>query len=315
MRAFPPATAMAARRLAVGAALLAATLTAGPVAATAAPGTAGSLGSVPDEVEEYITEGDLLADLRDVYGLDASGERGTDFTDETETGEIVRVFAWTDDYLAGVDTEDVVRLLNEWIVPVLVDEEPVGLATVWIQPETVLPELAAFVPDPELATALSEVPAKASLVHDEGADAWFALEGDTLTPLVPGRSGLESPAPLDVVAIVPPAEEAAPEATGTGVPIAAGAVVLLLAAIAIALLLPKRLSPTRRTGRPDADGSDDHSPVPGGDDETVLRPQQSLARTGRAIQRAAERDEATAARPPVKPHTPRLGRELKRRRS
>ena len=320
MRTIRPTISTAARRGAIAAALLAAAFVSVQASSTAAPSAAESLGSVPAEVKEFITGGELLVELRDVYGLDASGERGTDFTDETETGEISRVFAWTDDYLAGIETDDVVRLLNEWIVPILVDDEPVGLATVWIQPETVLPELALFVPDPELALALSDVPDAAALVHDEGADAWFALQDETLTPLVAGRSGLESPAPLADVAIVPPADDAGEASTtSTGIPIAAGAGVLLLAAIALALLLPSRLGPARRARRaaavPREAATREAAPAEGGSAAAGLRREQSLTRTGRQIKRALEREELAAERPAAKPGAARLGRMLKQRRS
>lgn len=214
---------------------------AGALSGALVPTASASVGSVPAEVRDYVADGGLVARLADLYGPDASGERGIEFDDSTTTGEILRVHVWTDAKLAGEAGASPVRLENEWVVPVAVAEQPVGLATVWINPETVLPELAVFDPDPELATALADVPDAAALVHDAGADAWFALEEGVLAPLVAGRSGLASPAPVDDVAVIPPDPDAAatPEDT-SGLPLAIAVVVVLLVVVVIAAVLPGR---------------------------------------------------------------------------
>lgn len=197
-------------------------------------------GSVPSEVSAYVTDGSLVAQLNDVYGVNAAGQ-GIDFDDTTKTGTIERVHVWSDALRAGEETDHPVDLRNEWIVPVTIADAPVGVATVWINPATVAPELALFVADADLATALSEVPDGSSLVHDVESAAWLALAEDgTLTPLVPGRTGLSTPVPLDDVAILPPQiapeEPAGDPATGVGFAIAV--VLVLLAVIIVALLVP-----------------------------------------------------------------------------
>jgi len=197
-------------------------------------------GSVPSEVRSYVTDGSLVAQLNDVYGVNAAGE-GIDFDDTTKPGAIERVHAWSEELRAGVETDHPVDLLNEWIVPITIADAPVGLATVWINPGTVKPELASFDPDPDLATALAAVADGSSLVHDAESAAWLALAADgTLTPLVPGSTGLSTPVPIDDVAILPATTGSAtpPGDPNTGVGFAIAVVLLLLAVIVVALIVP-----------------------------------------------------------------------------
>lgn len=224
---------------------LALTLALLPVgAAVAAPGE----GSVPSEVRAYVADGSLVAQLNDVYGPGAGGT-GVDFDDTTEAGVIERVHVFSEALRAGEETDRPLDLRNEWVVPISVGEEPVGLATIWINPASVRPDLASFVADPDLATALGEVPDGASLVHDAVSAAWLALAPDgTLTPLVPGTTGLSTPVPLDDIALLP-AEPDAPATTGdpgTGVGFAIAVILLLLAIIVVALVVPTLRA--RRTG-------------------------------------------------------------------
>lgn len=205
---------------------------------------------MPSEVRSYVADGSLVAQLNDVYGVSAAGE-GIDFDDTTKPGAIERVHVWSAELRAGLQTEHPVDLLNEWIVPVAVADAPVGVATVWINPSTVRPELASFETDAELATALSAVPDGSSLVHDVESAAWFALAADgTLTPLVAGSTGLSTPVPLDDVAILPAAdgEVAAGGDPNTGVGFAVAVVLVLLAVIVVALIVPGR---SRATKAPD----------------------------------------------------------------
>jgi hypothetical protein len=197
-------------------------------------------GSVPSEVAAYVTSGALVAQLDDVYGVDAAGD-GIDFDDTTEAGAIERVHVWSAAQLAGEETEHPLDLVNEWVVPISIDETPVGLATIWINPATVDPELASFDADPELATALSNVEKGSSLVHDVQSAAWLALAEDgTLTPLVPGSTGLSTPVPLDDVALLPAPSNATPPSgdPGTGVGFAIAVVLLLLVIIVAVLIVP-----------------------------------------------------------------------------
>jgi hypothetical protein len=214
-------------------------------------------GSVPSEVRSYVADGSLVAQLNDVYGVDAAGD-GIDFDDTTKTGTIERVHVWSDALRAGEETQHPVDLLNEWIVPVTIADAPVGLATIWINPATVKPELASFAADPDLATALSAVPDGSSLVHDAESAAWLALAADgTLTPLVPGSTGLSTPVPLDDVAILPASDggATAPGDPNTGVGFAIAVLLLLLAVIVVALIVPglrKKKDAADETAAPDA---------------------------------------------------------------
>jgi hypothetical protein len=210
-----------------------------PASFAHAEGSVPFEGSVPSEVTTYVTDGSLTAQLNDIYGVNADGD-GIDFDDTTKSGVIERVHVWSDALRAGEETDHLVDLLNEWIVPVTIADEPVGLATVWINPASVRPELASFDPDPDLATALSAVPDGSSLVHDVESAAWLALADDgTLTPLVPGATGLSTPVPIDDVAILPASGVEAPTGDpGTGVGFAIAVLLLLLAVIIVALIVP-----------------------------------------------------------------------------
>jgi len=223
------------RALAVPLAFVLALVPAGAVIA------ATTEGSVPSEVRSYVADGSLVAQLNDVYGPGAGGA-GIDFDETTEPGAIERVHVFSDALRDGEETDHPLDLRNEWIVPISIAEEPVGLATIWINPASVRPELASFVADPELAEALAEVPDGSSLVHDAVSEAWLALAADgTLTPLVPGTTGLSTPVPLDDIALLPSADGDAGAGAGdpgTGVGFAIAVIVLLLAIIVVALVLP-----------------------------------------------------------------------------
>ena len=154
---------------------------------------------LPEEVAEYFTSG-LLPRLSDLYGPGVGGEVGIDFDETTTTiGPITRVMVWTEDFRAGVDADYAVELSNSWVAAIssggpaaadaaegaeeAVGEMQLGLATVWISPQTDLPELASFVPSAVLGPALATAPEGARLVYDAEQDAWYALVADQLTPL------------------------------------------------------------------------------------------------------------------------------------
>jgi hypothetical protein len=224
------------------------------VAASAAPAE----GSVPSEVATYVADGSLVLQLDDVYGVGADGD-GIDFDETTTTGVIERVHHFSDALRAGEDTDHPLDLVNEWIVPVSIAEQPVGLATIWINPSSVRPELAGFEADADLATALSAVPDGASLVHDEISAAWLALAVDgTLTPLVPGTTGLSTPVPIDDIALLPSDNGAAPAGgdPASGVGFAITVILLLLAIIIVALVMPSlRRKKEADAGAAEFDGS------------------------------------------------------------
>ncbi|RQP10479.1 MAG: hypothetical protein EAS51_08750 [Microbacteriaceae bacterium] len=223
------------------------------VAVLAAPAAASaSEGSVPPEVTAYVTGGGLVERLDAVYGLNADGE-GIDFDDATTPGPVSRVYHWTDDRLAGDVEANATRMVNEWVVPVTVAEEPVGVAIVWINLDTERPELAEFQADPAAAVALAEVPEAARLVRDRATGAWLALEDGVLTPLVAGASGLAGPVPLEDYEVVAPQPEPEPEVTDAGLGIAIAASVALFLVIVLALYVLPRV---RRGGAPDEAGAE-----------------------------------------------------------
>ena len=217
--------------------LLAAVLMLGaPTAASAAP---ASEGSIPPEVRAYVGGGGLLDRLEGIYGLNADGA-GIAFDDTTTFGAISRVFHFTDERLAGDTNGKPTRMVNEWAVPVSLGETPLGVATLWINTDTELPELAEFDENPDAAVALATVPDAARLVRLAESGAWFSLETETLTPLVSGASGISSPTPVADAELLVPSPEPAPAGGEQGVVVAIVVVVVLLVVVVIALLLPMR---------------------------------------------------------------------------
>jgi len=200
-----------------------------------------SLGSVPAEVTAYVTSGAMVARLNDVYGPNASGTAGIRFDDTTMAGPISRVYEWTADRLANRPTDHPVQLTNNWVVPITIGGASVGLATIWINPQTVAAELAEFTPSAALGTALAAVPATAALVRDRATGAWLALADGTVTPLIAGKSGLTGPVPVDSLKLA--SASPAPIVTtepNTGLALAIGIVGVIVIVVVVALLLPRR---------------------------------------------------------------------------
>ena len=228
-------------------ALLAAIVALAFAGVTTAQPALASQGSVPAEVRSYVAT-DLVAQLTDLYGPGVGGT-GIDF-DATTTGTAIwRVFGWSDEQLAGKHPADPLVLENRWAVPVSMADAPLGLAVVWINPDTDAPELASFAADATQATALAAVPDAASLVRDEPSEGWFALENGVLTPLVAGSSGLESPLPLADIgapgAAAPADDRTDADQAAASLPLTIGIVVVLLAIVVGALIIPTRLARRR----------------------------------------------------------------------
>ncbi|MEO5534032.1 MAG: hypothetical protein ABIR17_02745 [Pseudolysinimonas sp.] len=220
--------------------------------------TASADGSVPSEVASYATDGTLVAQLNDVYGPDAAGH-GVDFDDTTKVGAISRVHVWSAALIAGQHTDHPIDLRNEWVVPITIGDAPVGLATIWINPASVRPELASFDADPDLAIALAAVPEGASVVRDDASRAWLALGADGIvTTLVAGSTGLSTPVPLDEIALLPAegGSSTAADGGGSGVTLAVAVVVLLLLVIVVALALPGLLRRRKSADEPHDDAAD-----------------------------------------------------------
>lgn len=226
---------------AVVAALLAMMLGAAPAAATQ--------GSVPPEVIVFATDPDgLVLSLEDFFGVAADGT-GIDFDDTTEIGRVDRVFSFTPDWLAGERTGTPALIANQWVAPVRIADEPVGVAVIWINPGTVRPQLADFLPSPELAAALVDLPAEASLVFDDERIAWLLLEEATLTPVL----GDGSPTTLTAYQRGLAPDDAAPAAEGVnlGSVLSVGIIVAVALVVVLVLLIP--LARRRRVPRPAAD--------------------------------------------------------------
>ena len=228
---------------AVVAALLAMTLGAAPAAATQ--------GSVPPEVIVFATDPNgLVLSLEDFFGIAADGT-GIDFDDTTQVGRVDRVFTFTPQWLAGEPTETPALIANQWVAPVRIADEPVGVAVIWINPGTVRPQLADFLPNPEFAAALVDLPAEASLVFDDKRTAWLLLEQATLTPVL----GDGSPTTLTAYRRGLAPDDAAPaaESVNLGSVLSVGIIVAVALVVVLVLLVP--LARRRRTARANTDGT------------------------------------------------------------
>ena len=230
---------MSRPRIAASAALIAAS-----TALLLAPAASASQGSVPAEVAQYAADADgLLSRLDDLFGVGSSG-KGIDFDDTTAAGQLNRVFVFTEEFLAGTKTDLPIERANLWSAPITIAEKPVGLATIWINPVTVEPELAEFVQDIDSAAALADVPTDAYLVGDGPRGAWFTLVDATLTPLVPGSSGVTGTVSLeeyqrrlaDAAADAPLTDESANSGTILSVAIIAAAALAVIGVLLVPLI-------------------------------------------------------------------------------
>lgn len=204
---------------------------------------------VPENVGQYFASA-LVPRLVDLFGAKTGAKVAFDSTDKV--GGIRRVLSWTSAYLSGIKTDEPTQLTNTWIAPVsAADGTVAGLATVWINPASDLPELADFSLGASLARALASAPSGTLVIRDDSHSAWFATDGRTLTPLVTGSSGVSAATtPTDYqrkFSLVPAAtEESAPNQGLLIAGLVLGGVVALLA---VFVLLPDR----RRRARANAD--------------------------------------------------------------
>ena len=196
--------------------------------------------TVPEPVAQYFASG-LVPRVEQLYGPGKKAGSGITFDDSTKVGGIHRAYSWTPSFLSGTKTDDPTELTNTWVAPVTVKDQPVGLATVWINPESDDPELADFDLGPALVSALAKAPAGTVLVRDDAHSAWFASDGTTITPLVTGTSGIAVPT---TIAAYQKSLPAAPKTAQGGslsglliVGLVLGGVVILLV---IFVLLPLR---------------------------------------------------------------------------
>ncbi|HAM27460.1 MAG TPA: hypothetical protein DCP11_12390 [Microbacteriaceae bacterium] len=205
---------------------------------------------VPEDVAAYVAT-DLVPRLADLYGPGTKAGSVATFDATTKVGAVRRVLAFTKSFVSGSPSAASTELTNNWVAPVLSkDDSVLGLATVWINPASDLPELASFDPGTKIATALAAAPAGSLLVHDDARHAWFASDGTTITPLIPGDSGVKSTLPNSafqklIVADSNAPGDAAPQNQGLLVAgLVLGIVVVLLA---VFVLLPDRRKRARGT--------------------------------------------------------------------
>lgn len=202
----------------------------------AAPASATD-GSIPKVVSDYINT-DLADALNEYYGPGTDGD-GTLFEDSTAYSATSRVWEWTPDFEAGIASDTPDRRLNEWVTVVSVREVVLGVATVAIDPQTDAPQLVSYLASPELAAAITGVPATSRLLRDVGREAWLAVEGETVSAVVVGRSGLTEPASVASyrarVALQQPGPQpaVAQPVSLDGVIIVGGAMLLVVALLAL----------------------------------------------------------------------------------
>ena len=209
--------------------------------------------TVPEPVAQYFGSG-LIPRVEKLYGPGKDAGSGIAFDDSTKVGGIHRVYSFTPSYLSGTKTDAPTELTNTWVAPVTVKDQPAGLATVWINPDSDDPELADFDLGPALVGALEKAPAGTVLIRDDLHSAWFASDGTTLIPLVTGTSGVAMPTTIaayqrDLPAAEAPTKDAgAPNGLLVTMLVLGGVVILLI----VFVLLPLR---RRRAAPVEADES------------------------------------------------------------
>jgi len=311
-------------RARIGAALT--LLAAFALALVGAPAATASQGSVPAEVSAYAADPNgLVSRLDDLFGI-GSGGAGIDFNETTAVGQLNRVFTFTEAFVAGVATDTPVERQNLWTAPITVNDDTIGLAIIWINPASVAPELADFVRDPDLARALSDVPADSYVVRDEQRAAWFTLGADELIPLVAGTSGLSGPIPLDdfqgmmIDRSGEPVD--APESSSLITPVVV--IIVALVGVVVILLVPQLLARrANRRGGVAAQAEPEPTPTPEPEPEPTPEPPapkkprapRSPAKSKPSIESAPEAateapaeptaDAESTPAPPKKPRAPR----------
>jgi hypothetical protein len=250
---------------------------------------AASQGSVPAEVAAYAADpAGLLAAVDDVAGVGGNGQ-GIAFDDTAKVGQLNRVFVFTPAFLTGEETETPIERVNEWSAPIELGGKPLGLATIWINPASVAPELGAFEVGATIGAALTDVPADAFLVRDASHGAWFTLVGEDLAPVVAGTSGFDAPTTLaDYQEFLLEEEAVVPETPQSIAPVLASMVIVVSVLVIAAVLLMPVLRERRRS-RADAAAESPTPALPVPSKELVVEPVTSKV--------------VVAAKPPAKPAT------------
>lgn len=265
-----------------------------------AAGAAASVGSIPPDVTEFAqADNGLITELEEYFGVDQRGD-GLDFSDGIELGEIDRIFLWSEAYHSGQTTDTPVQYVNRWKIPVLIGEEPVGIAMIGIDPATVEPEMIDFIRSPGTTLALDSIDEDATLVYEPETQAWFSLSDGVIVPLVRGDSGISGEITLAqyqrllsgrVVTIVDPTPQPDQGSVQSVVLIATTAVVLLLA-----LLIPTIIGQVheRRERQAEAEG-ETVAETEGNADVTAVTTKAATSKT--AATKAATVKKAPAKKP------------------
>lgn len=214
--------------------------------------------TLPEPVATYFASR-LLPRLADLYGPGKKVGSGIDFDSTTKVGEIHRVFAWTPAFLEGTKTDNPTELTNNWVAPVTVRGQSIGLATVWINPTSDHPELSNFDLGPGLVAALEAAPNGTLLIRDDTHQAWFASDGTTISPLVSGTSGVAMPTTITHYReMLPNSSRAAPDDAGSsnGLGIAATVLGIVVVLVVLIVLLPQRRRRARAAAEVTAPGNE-----------------------------------------------------------
>ncbi len=273
--------------------------------------------TLPEPVATYFSAG-LLPRLAELYGPGKKAGSGIVFDATAKVGDVHRLFAWTPAFLAGTKTDTPTELTNDWVAPITVKDQLIGLATVWINPSSDQPELANFDLGPGLATALAAAPKSTVFLRDDTHSAWFASDGTTITPLVSGTSGIATAKTIAAYQGTFPAVAAsrsdAANGPNSGLAIAGIVLGVVVVLLALFVLLPFRRRRLAATVVPVVPGTAVVAPEPEPEPEPPVAPEPvpPVAPPKKAPPRrrppagpAAARTPATPKPAAAKPATPK----------
>ncbi len=130
-------------------------------------------GEVPENVLEF-TQNKLVDQIKNMQGP-------VDFSGDITPGVVTRIHLFSDEFQQGERGAEVTVSLDEWIVPILAEGEPVGTASVWI--ENSAASLSGADKDAALAHALGTLSTGHTLIHYPQADEYYSLNGRQISPL------------------------------------------------------------------------------------------------------------------------------------
>lgn len=165
------------------------------------------------------------SDTAVVLGKDASQlGRPDDYTGVVGFGPIHEVYGWSQEYIAGENTDTPFRPYDEWIAASLLEDGTVvGTARVRRPTPTSAAEFGEISNRFELGQALNMVPDDAILVEDPTNIGWYAVR-DGIVTAVSDQAAAEVPTPmtLDEFQSIIAERWAAREAASQGIPGSAG---------------------------------------------------------------------------------------------